>query len=382
MPGKHLDTAPNWAAPLRRIGADINAVIGGYLRDMAFAQSSKQKMFGYKRAAAAILTLDAPLTDLLGPGGNLPKIAGIGPGSSRIIREVLANGESPTVEHAVEQSGNRADIERRRRLRDHFLSRAEVRRVLSDVSLAGPTLQQYRGDFQMHSEWSDGNPTVQEIADACLERGYHYAAVTDHSYGLKIAGGMSMAEAAEQRRAIDAVNENRDAPFRLIQGVEANIDATGRLDLSDDEAATFDIVLAAPHSRLRRIEDQTARLLTAIAHPSVRILAHPRGRITGSRAGVVADWDAVFALAATRRIAIEIDGDPARQDLDYTLASRALSAGCLFALDSDAHTVGQLAYGETALAHARLASIPADRIINCWPLEQLLAWLADPASVC
>ena len=382
MPGKHLDTAPNWAAPLRRIGADINAVIGGYLRDMAFAQSSKQKMFGYKRAAAAILTLDAPLTDLLGPGGNLPKIAGIGPGSSRIIREVLANGESPTVEHAVEQSGNRADIERRRRLRDHFLSRAEVRRVLSDVAFEGPTLQQYRGDFQMHSEWSDGNPTVQEIADACLERGYHYAAVTDHSYGLKIAGGMSMAEAAEQRRAIDAVNENRDAPFRLIQGVEANIDATGHLDLSDDEAATFDVVLAAPHSRLRRVEDQTARLLTAIAHPAVRILAHPRGRITGSRAGVVADWDAVFALAAKRRIAIEIDGDPARQDLDYTLASRALCAGCLFALDSDAHTVGQLAYAETALAHARLASIPADRIINCWPLEQLLAWLADPTSVC
>jgi histidinol phosphatase-like PHP family hydrolase len=365
-----------------RSGADVNAVIGGYLRDLAFAQSSKQKMFGYKRAAAAILGLDVPLTDLLGPGGNLPKIAGIGPGSSRIIREVLANGESPTVEHAVEQSGNRADIERRRRLRDHFLSRAEVRRVLSDVAFEGPTLQQYRGDFQMHSEWSDGNPTVQEIADACLERGYHYAAVTDHSYGLKIAGGMSMAEAAEQRRAIDAVNANRDAPFRLLQGVEANIDDTGHLDLSDDEAATFDVVLAAPHSRLRRVEDQTARLLTAIAHPAVRILAHPRGRITGSRAGVVADWDAVFALAAKRRIAIEIDGDPARQDLDYTLASRALSAGCLFALDSDAHTVGQLAYAETALAHARLASIPADRIINCWPLEQLLAWLADPTSVC
>jgi histidinol phosphatase-like PHP family hydrolase len=254
--------------------------------------------------------------------------------------------------------------------------------VLSDVAFEGPTLQQYRGDFQMHSEWSDGNPTVQEIADACLERGYHYAAITDHSYGLKIAGGMSMAEAAEQRRAIDAVNANRDAPFRLLQGVEANIDATGHLDLSDDEAATFDVVLAAPHSRLRRVEDQTARLLTAIAHPSVRILAHPRGRITGSRAGVVADWDAVFASAAKRRIAIEIDGDPARQDLDYTLASRALSAGCLFALDSDAHTVGQLAYAETALAHARLASIPADRIINCWPLEQLLAWLADPTSVC
>ena len=363
-----------------RTYADVNAVIGGYLRDMAFAQSSKQKMFGYKRAAAAILSLDVPLTDLIGPDGTFPKIAGIGPGSTRVIRETLASGESPTVERAIEQSDDRADIERRRALRRHFLSRAEVRRVLSDPSFAGPTLRQYRGDLQMHSEWSDGNPTVQEIADACLERGYQYAAVTDHSYGLKIAGGMSMAEAAEQRKAIDVVNAERGTQFRLFQGIEANIDATGRLDLSDDEAATFDVVLAAPHSRLRRTEDQTDRLLTAIGHPSVRILAHPRGRITGSRAGVVADWDAVFASAARRGVALEIDGDPARQDLDHTLASRALGAGCLFALDSDAHTVGQLAYAETAVAHARLAAIPADRIINCWPLERLLVWLADPAS--
>jgi histidinol phosphatase-like PHP family hydrolase len=191
---------------------------------------------------------------------------------------------------------------------------------------------------------------------------------------------MSMAEAAEQRKAIDNVNAERGNQFRLLQGIEANIDAAGRLDLSEDEAATFDVVLAAPHSHLRRTEDQTARLLTAIAHPSVRILAHPRGRITGSRAGVIADWDAVFASAAQLGVAIEIDGDPARQDVDHTLASRALGAGCLFALDSDAHTVGQLSYAETALAHARLAAIPADRIVNCWPLEQLLVWLAKPAS--
>ena len=358
---------------------DINAVIGGYLRDLAFAQSSKQKMFGYKRAAAAILALDVPLTDLVGPDGALPKIAGIGPGSTRIIREILATGESPTVEHAIEQSASRADIDRRRQLRRHFLSRAEVRRVLSDPAFEGPTLQQYRGDLQMHSEWSDGYPTVQDIADACLERGYDYAAVTDHSYGLTIAGGMSMADAGQQRRAIDDVNAARSGRFRLLQGVEANIDAAGGLDLSDDEAATFDVVLAAPHSRLRRTEDQTGRMLAAIAHPAVRILAHPRGRITGSRAGVIADWDAVFASAAARGVAIEIDGDPARQDLDHTLASRARDAGCLFALDSDAHTVGQLSYAETALAHARLAAIPAERIINCWPLEQLLAWLRDPA---
>jgi hypothetical protein len=266
-----------------RTYADVNAVVGGYLRDLAFAQSSQQKMFGYKRAAAAILALDMPLTDLVGPDGALPRISCIGPGSTRVIQEILQTGESPTAEQAIRRSEHHADIQRRRQLRRHFLSRAEVRRVLSDPSFAGPTLQQYRGDLQMHSEWSDGHPTVHEIADACLRRGYRYAAVTDHSYGLKIAGGMSMAEAAQQRRAIDEVNASHRDQFRLLQGIEANIDATGRLDLAEDEAATFDVVLAAPHSRLRRNEDQTDRMLTAIAHPAVRILAHPRGRITGSR---------------------------------------------------------------------------------------------------
>ena len=363
-----------------RTYADVNAVVGGYLRDLAFAQSSQQKMFGYKRAAAAILALDLPLTDLVGSDGALPRIAGIGPASTRVIHEILHTGESPTVEHAIDGSGRRADIEKRRQLRQHFLSRAEVRRVLADPAFQGPTLQQYRGDLQMHSEWSDGDPTVQEIADACLQRGYHYAAVTDHSYGLKIAGGMSMAEAAQQRRAIDDVNARHGNQFRLLQGIEANIDAAGQLDLTNDEAATFDVVLAAPHSRLRKDNDQTNRMLAAIAHPAVRILAHPRGRMTGSRAGVIANWDAVFASAAQRGVAIEIDGDPARQDLDHTLASRALEAGCVFALDSDAHTTAQLSYAETALAHARLAGIPAERIVNCWPLDRLLAWLSNPSS--
>ncbi|HET9261648.1 MAG TPA: hypothetical protein VFO14_01270 [Vicinamibacterales bacterium] len=209
---------------------DVNAVVGGYLRDMAFAQSLQQKMFGYKRAAAAILALDVPLTDLIGPDGTLPRIAGIGPGSTRIIREILDTGESPTVERAIDGSGRRTDIDRRRQLRRHFLSRAEARRVLLDDSLAGPALEQYRGDLQMHSEWSDG--------------------------------------------------------------------------------------------------------------------------------------------------------DPARQDLDHTLASRALEAGCVFALDSDAHATTQLSYAEIALAHARLAGISAERIVNCWPLDRLLAWLSNPASEC
>jgi histidinol phosphatase-like PHP family hydrolase len=365
--------------PLRAHG-DVNAAIGGYLRDLAYAQSSEPKMLGYKRAAAAILALDRPLTDLIGPDGALPRIAGIGPASTRVIREILETGESPTVEDAVTRSGRRADIARRRQLRHAFLSRAEVRRVLVDPACAGPSIQQYRGDLQMHSEWSDGAATVHAMALACRDRGYEFAAVTDHSYGLSIAGGMTMDEAARQREAIDAVNASLGGTFRLLQGVEANLDAAGRLDLTDEEAAAFDLVLAAPHSRLRRSEDQTDRMLTAIAHPEVRILAHPRGRIAGSRAGVIANWDLVFASAAERGVAIEIDGDPARQDLDHTMAARAVDAGCLIALDSDAHAPGQLAYAETAIAHARLAAVPPERIVNCWPLDRLLGWLADPAS--
>ena len=362
------------AAPSRRF-ADVNAVCAGFLRDLAYAQTSEQRMFGYKRAAAAVLALEHPLTSLVGADRTLPRISGIGPASSRVILEVLDGGGSPTVEAAVERSGRKADIHRRRTLRHHFLSRAEVIRVLTDRSLAGPSIRDYRGDFQMHSEWSDGRPSLGDIVEACLTREYTHTAVTDHSHGLKIAGGMSMAEAAAQRAAIERLNHDYAGRFRLIHGIEANIGADGQLDLSDDEAQQFEMVLAAPHSKLRRSEDQTERMLAAVANPRVHVLAHPRGRITGSRAGVVADWDAVFAAAARRGVAIEIDGDPSRQDLDFVLAARALAAGCLFALDSDAHTTGQLQYAETAIAHARLAGIPAERIINCWDTDRLLRWL-------
>ena len=107
------------------------------------------------------------------------------------------------------------------------------------------------------------------------------------------------------------------------------------------------------------------------------ILGHPRGRMYGARAGVAADWDEVFGVATRANVAIEIDGDPARQDVDHVLARRALQAGCLISLNSDAHSENQLRYAETALAHARLAGVPADRVINCWELDRLLDWLAD-----
>jgi putative hydrolase len=368
------------AADSRSHAADINAVVGGLLRDLAFAQTSEQRMFGYKRAAAAVLALERPLTDLLQSSRTLPRIPGVGPASTRVILEVLDTGTSDTVERAVAESAKAADILRRRGLRAHFFSRAETLRILGDPALSGAGLAGYRGDLQMHSEWSDGVPALEEIVEACVGRGYAYAAVTDHSYGLKIAGGMSMAEAAAQHQLIDRLNAIHRDRFRLIRGIEANIGSDGQLDLSPDEAKQFELVLAAPHSVLRKDYDQTDRLLAAIRNPGVHILAHPRGRMAGSRGGVVAEWDQVFAAAAHEGVAIEIDGDPSRQDLDYTLAARALAAGCLFAADSDAHSTAQLRYAETAIANARLAAIPAQRIVNYWPTDQLLAWLADRSS--
>jgi histidinol phosphatase-like PHP family hydrolase len=311
----------------------------------------------------------------------LPKIAGIGPSSARVILEVLDSGTSPTVEAAIASSGKTADAAARRSSRTNILSRAVVRHVLNDRTLGGPAPDDVRGDLQMHSVYSDGVMTLPDVVAGCRARGYQYAAVTDHSHGLKIAGGMSLADALRQHEEIDRLNRDLGSSFRLLKGVEANIGADGTLDLSDEEASHFDLVLAAPHSNLRVQEDQTSRLLRAIETTAVRVLAHPRGRVAGSRPGLVADWNVVFTRAAELEVAIELDGDPSRQDLDYPLARQAYDAGCLLAIDSDAHSVAELAYVDFAIAHARLAGLDPDRIVNCWDLSRLLRWLGrQPAE--
>ena len=161
-----------------------------------------------------------------------------------------------------------------------------------------------------------------------------------------------------------------------MKGAEANIAADGTVDLSLDERQQLELVVVAPHSALRSPVDQTARMVAAVQTRGVHILGHPRGRMYGSRTGILARWDEVFGAAARHNVAIEIDGDPARQDLDHDAVKAALDAGCVIALDSDAHSVRQVWYSETAMAHAVIAGVPRDRVINCWELGQLLEWLA------
>ena len=351
---------------------DPNQQIAMLVLDLAEVYRPAPRYWGYKQASRAIRRWPRFITELT--DAEILKIPGVGPATLRVVREALDEGRSPTVERAIAASGKAREIEQRAPLRQNFLSAAMVQKVLSEQKRWAVKREEYGGDFQMHSRGSDGADTVAMLARACMKRGYRCMAVTDHSYGLPIAGGMSMEAIRLQRSEITALNRKYGAEFRVFQGVEANILIDGRLDMRPDELKELDLVVASPHSSLRKTFDQTARMLAAVSMPGVHILGHPRGRIFNTRLGIIADWPAVFRQAAKNGVAIELDGDVSRQDLDHRIARAAKKAGCLFALDSDAHAGDQLWMSDYALAHARLAGIPADRIVNCWPPDRILDW--------
>jgi len=356
----------------------VNIVAAGLLYDMAILQSSERSAFGYKRAGKVLATaLDASLRDLVA-AGMVREVPFLGPASERIIDELVATGESATVMKAVANSPKRTDVEKRRKFRRAYLSRHSMMTALDarlGAAIVGP--KSFLGDLQMHSTYSDGGETIAALAEGAEALGWSRIGVTDHSYGLPIAGGMTMESAMRQHREIDTLNEQLAGRVRVYKGVEANILADGSLDLSAAERRIFDYVVASPHSALRRDHDQTARMVAAVRGPGVAILGHPQGRMFNTRPGVTADWPKVFAEAAARGVAIEIDGNWHRQDVDYELASLALDAGCLFALDSDAHSVAEFPFTDYSIAHARVAGISADRVVNCWPEKKFGEWLSD-----
>jgi histidinol phosphatase-like PHP family hydrolase len=359
---------------------DLNLRAAALLYEMAALQPTERR-FGYKRAAKAIASLTVPVSDLVA-AGTLREVPYVGPASERIITEFVTQGSSPTVEAAIARSGKQAEAVARRALREGYLSHAILAQALeAEVEPGVVSKADYRGDFQMHSTWSDGGETIAAMARAAKKLGHACLGITDHSYGLPIARGISMAQAEQQWLEIEALNARSRGAFRVFRGIEANILADGSLDVTLEERVRFEFVVASPHSLLRRKEDQTTRMVNAVKAPAVAILGHPRGRMFNSRPGISADWDAVFVEAARRQVAIELDGNWHRQDLDYVLAARALEAGCIFALDSDAHSVDELRFSDYAIAHARIAGIPVDRVINCWSNEQLDDWMARRRSM-
>lgn len=236
---------------------------------------------------------------------------------------------------------------------------------------------QIRGDLQMHTEWSDGDGSLREMADAAIRRGYEFIAITDHSQGLKIAGGIDETQLREQEDEIAQLNASLRAAgekLQVLRSVELNLNPRGEGDMDERALAELDLVLGCFHSSLRKQEDQTERYLAALRNPLVNILGHPRGRIYNFRQGLSADWPRVFAAAAELDKAIEIDAYPDRQDLSLDLVTVAKREGCLISLGTDAHGPSQLVFMEFAAASAMLAGVPSDRIINCMRREELLRW--------
>jgi putative hydrolase len=371
--GRRKGTAGSPASGL--LDGDPNMAAAGQLHDMAAVQRNPHAQLGYTRAAAAVAALPVPVSQLVAEG-TIADVPFIGKSSAAILVELVEQGASSRVEAALTASADPRRIADLRALRSRFLSEHLMQRVLATPA-SRPIVSRaaLRGDFQMHSTWSDGAEPLEVLAEACLARGHSCMGITDHSHGLPVARGMSMERAARQQEEIDRLNERLAGRFRIFKGIEANILADGGLDLAPDERRRFEYVVASPHSLLRRGTDQTSRMVAAVAHPGVAILGHPRGRMYNRRAGVLADWPRVFAEAARRGVAIEIDGNWHRQDVDYALAAEALDAGCLFALDSDAHAVPELRFTDYAIAHARLARIPAGRVINCWSDARLDEWM-------
>ena len=237
-----------------------------------------------------------------------------------------------------------------------------------------------RGDLHTHSDWSDGGSPIREMAEAAIGCGHEYLALTDHSPRLTVANGLSTEQLREQLDVVHALNAEL-APFRILTGIEVDILEDGSLDQDPALLDELDIVVASVHSKLRMdAATMTRRMVTAIANPRVDVLGHCTGRlITGGRGTrPESQFDAELVFEACRRfgVAVEINSRPERRDPPTRLLRLAIDAGCLFAIDTDAHAPGQLDFLDHGCARAQELGIDPGRIVNTRPVGELLAWAA------
>lgn len=238
------------------------------------------------------------------------------------------------------------------------------------------TLAQVRAELHSHSTWSDGKVSIREMAEAARARGRQVLAITDHSGGLGVTGGLRVEDIARQRAEIDAVQQDMGDSLRLLQGAEVEIRADGTLDYPDEVLAGFDLVIASLHTSLRQPREQvTARILNAIRNPHVDIIGHPMGRLIPNREGADLDMDAVLGAAAASGVALEINANPQRLDLSDVYVRRAVDLGITLSINTDAHHPEHLEFLRFGVTTARRGWAGPGRIINTWPLADLVAWL-------
>jgi DNA polymerase (family 10) len=233
-------------------------------------------------------------------------------------------------------------------------------------------IKDVKGDLHVHSEWSDGGNTIEEVARACQKRGYSYVAITDHSQSLKVAGGLTPQELKKKRPEIDKVNA-RLKGLRILYGTEADIDSEGKIDYKDEILKNFDVVVAAIHSGFKQSQKQlTKRLIKACQNKYVHIIAHPTGRLWGTRDAYELDFETLFKVAKETNTHLEINAFPNRLDLNDLNCRRAKEMGVKLALGTDAHTTEQLENMKLGVAVARRGWLSKKDVINTLSLEELL----------
>ena len=332
-----------------------NGVLAELLSVAAEAEEDHRRR-ALRRAGRAALLWPEEAADLDRVGRPLTDLRAVGPWVADRIGRWL--DEPPEVPEPPEA-------------RRGFMTMVEARRILAEA----PSSRRARADLQMHTTWSDGTVSLGEMAERSGSLGREYVAITDHSVGLPIAGGMDEATLLRQGVEIDRLNVEGGRP-RILRSLEMNLSPDGEGDMDHGILAGLDLVLGAFHSALRRTEDQTERYLAAVRNPTVHVLAHPRGRRWGSRPGLRADWPRVFAAAAEASTALEIDAFPDRQDLQVDLLELARESGAWISIGSDAHTPDELEHFELGEAAALRAGITADRVLNLQPVDEVVAWAA------
>jgi putative hydrolase len=282
--------------------------------------------------------------------GTLTDLEGIGDSTARLITESL-KGDTSYVDKIA----------------------AETQIKVTDEG--APYLAALKGDCHLHSLWSDGGATIEAMARTARGLGHDYMVLTDHSPRLTIAHGLSRERLEQQLADVATLNEKM-APFRILTGIEVDILEDGSLDHDDDVLARLDVVVASVHSKLRmERQPMTERMVRAVASPHVDILGHCTGRLIGKRDPSTFDADYVFAACAQFHTAVEINCRPERLDPPRPLLTMAVDYGCYFTIDTDAHATGQLEWQPHGCNRAAECEVPLDRVINSWPVDDLLRWV-------
>jgi putative hydrolase len=318
------------------------------------SRAGRYKEEAFRRAADAVRGRSVDELRALAAGGHLDDLPGIGTSSSRVIVQALA-GEVP-----------------------EYLARLEAE-AAPDAGAGGAIRSALKGDLHLHSDWSDGGATIEQMARKGVELGHDYLALTDHSPSLSIAHGLDAERLATQLDLVAKLNEEL-APFRILTGIEVDILEDGSLDQSDDLLAQLDVVVASVHSKLRMShQPMTDRMVAAVANPHTDILGHCTGRMVlgKGRPESTFDADLVFGACALFDKAVEINCRPERLDPPMRLLEQVVAAECKVSIDSDAHAVGQLEWQPYGCARAAEAGVPEDAIVNTWPADRLLAWTAS-----